>query len=62
MSTPGHLSSVFSTHYIHVSGRLRGFQDSLTFCLTLSSESGVSIEDSIRMVCAFEYARDRNPS
>lgn len=33
-----------------------------TLCLTLSSESGVSTENPIRMTCAFEYARGRSRS
>lgn len=33
-----------------------------TLCLTLSSESGVSMEKPIRMTCALEYASGRNRS
>jgi len=45
-------------------GRVRVERDSAppTLCLTLSSESGVSMEKPIKMTCAFEYASGRNRS
>lgn len=34
----------------------------LTFCVTLSNESGVSTEKAIKMTCALEYDNGRNLS
>ena len=62
--TPGHRSFASSIHYVMVSTHP---QDStsdakLALCLTLSRESGVSMENPINMTCAFEYAKGRSRS
>jgi hypothetical protein len=63
IGTPGHLSFASSTHCQEILAcDPRMLAGELTLCLTLSRESGVSIEKPMRMTCAFEYARGRNRS
>jgi len=62
IGTPGHLSLASSTHYYGISITRKFRLANPTLCLTLSRESGVSIENPIRITWAFEYARGRNLS
>ena len=62
--TFGHRSFASSTHYITVNicQQDNTSDIKLTLCLTLSRESGVSMEKPINMTCAFEYANGRSRS
>lgn len=64
IGTPGHRSLASSTHCKRLAYCRSGPQRVLlrALCLTLSNESGVSIEKPIKMTCAFEYAKGRNLS
>jgi hypothetical protein len=63
IGTPGHLSFASSTHYPVISRFPSLFiAQEPTLCLTLSKESGVSIEKPTSMTWAFAYASGRNLS
>lgn len=62
IGTPGHRSLASSTHCYCISIAQKNYPVDPTLCLTLSRESGVSIEKPMRITWAFEYARGRNRS